>query len=202
MDLVFDGVTLTKAPQTSWDKPIEIRRKTNPNRRKFVEKSLLDGFWRSKPFQGRAGTRSGQSQGMPKHARGRSWDPPGAPRAAGRRPKVSPERFQDAPGPVRSDVGAQAARPAPSDVPAVRFLAVFVLSCDSSDVLRVPVFTMFCWPGTKGGPIAREQRTSSKIQVFRLPKSSSAALRASILSEKNGRERKKSVEVPPGLPKI
>ena len=42
------------------EKSIENRRKIEYNRRKIDEKSLLGGFGHSKPFRGRAGTRSGQ----------------------------------------------------------------------------------------------------------------------------------------------
>ena len=42
------------------EKSIENRRKSTQNRRKIDENSMLGGFKRSKPFQARAGTRSGR----------------------------------------------------------------------------------------------------------------------------------------------
>ena len=119
-------------------------RKTTKNRAKIDEESLLAGFGRPKPFRGRVGTRSGRAREAPKPGRERSWDAPGEPRAAGRRPRASPGRSQDAPGPVRSDVGVCATRQAKSDASSERFFFVFVLSRESSDVLFVPVFTVFC----------------------------------------------------------
>ena len=119
----------------------ENSEKPSQNRRKIDEKSLLAGFGRPKPFRGRVGTRSGRVREAPKPGRERSWDAPGEPRAAGRRPRASPGRSQDAPGLVRSDVGARAARQAPSDESSERFFVVFALSRVSSDVLFVSVFT-------------------------------------------------------------
>ena len=124
---------------------LENQRKTEPNRRKIVEKSFLAGFRRPRPFRGRGGTRSGRDLDAPKPSQERSWDAPGSPRAAGRRPRASPGRSQDAPGPVRSDVGVCATRQAQSDASSERFFVVFVLSRESSDVLFVSVFTVFCW---------------------------------------------------------
>ena len=64
------GIARTKAkdsapnsqqhPSKFDEKSIESRRKTKPNRREIVQKSLSGGFGRSKPFRGRAGTRSGR----------------------------------------------------------------------------------------------------------------------------------------------
>ena len=51
-----------------------------------------------------------------------------------------------------------------------RFFVVFVLSRESSDVPRVPVFTVFCWVRTKLARHARARRESSKIEAFRPPK--------------------------------
>ena len=135
----------------------------------------MDGFGRQKPFRGRVGTRSGRARDAPKPARGRSWDAPGAPRAAGRRPRATPGRSQDVPEPVRSDVGARTARQAPSDASSGRFFVVFVLSRESSDVLFVPVFTVFCWVRTKLTRNACERLKPSKIMPFRPPKSSPGA---------------------------
>ena len=130
-------------------KSVGNHRKTEPNRRKIVGKSILAGFGRPSPVQGRVGARSGRDLDAPKPAQERSWDAPGSPRAAGRRPRASPGRSQDAPGPVRSDVGVCATRQAKSDASSERFLDVFVLSRESSDVPRVPVFTRFCCLRTK-----------------------------------------------------
>ena len=80
----------------------ENQRKTEPSRRKIVEKSLLAGFGRPRPFRGHVGTRSGRARDAPKPAQERSWDAPGAPSAAGRRPRATPGRSQDDPWPVRS----------------------------------------------------------------------------------------------------
>ena len=71
----------------------ENHRKTEPSRRKIDQKSLLAGFRRPKAFRGRVGTRSGRDRGAPKPAQERSWDAPGTPRAAGRRPRASPGRL-------------------------------------------------------------------------------------------------------------
>ena len=89
---------------------LENQRKTEPNRRKIVEKSFLAGFRRPRPFRGRGGTRSGRDLDAPKPSQERSWDTPGSPRAAGRRPRASPGRSQDAPGLVWSNVGVCATR--------------------------------------------------------------------------------------------
>ena len=115
----------------------ENQRKTEPSRRKIVEKSLLAGFGRPKPFRGRVGTRSGRARDVPKPAQERSWDAPGAPRAVGRRPKASPGRSQDAPWLVRSDVGVRATRQAQLDASSERFFIDFVLSRESSDVQKM-----------------------------------------------------------------
>ena len=71
----------------------ENSEKPSQNRRKIDEKSLLAGFGRPKPFRGRVGTRSGRAREAPKPGRERSWDAPGEPRAAGRRPRASPGRL-------------------------------------------------------------------------------------------------------------
>ena len=123
----------------------ENSEKPSQNRRKIDEKSLLGGFGRPKPFRGRVGTRPGRARGAPKLGRERSWDAPGAPRAAGRRPRASPGRSQDAPGPVRSDIEVRAARLTQSDASSERFFIDFDSSRESSDVLFVSVFTVFCW---------------------------------------------------------
>ena len=119
------------------EKSSENPRKTEPNRRKIEEILLLDAFRRPKPFRGRVGTRSGRARDAPKLAQERSWDAPGAPRAAGRRPRASPGRSQDAPVPVRSDVGVCAMRQAQSDASSERFFVVFVLSRKCSDVRKM-----------------------------------------------------------------
>ena len=118
-------------------KSVGNHRKTEPNRRKFVGKSLLAGFGRPRPFQGRVGARSGRDLDAPKPAQERSWDAPGSPRAAGRRPRASPGRSQDAPGPVRSDVGVCATRQAKSDTSSERIFIVFVLPRECSDVRKM-----------------------------------------------------------------
>ena len=74
-------------------KSVGNRRKTEPNRRKIVGKSILAGFGRPSPVQGRVGARSGRDLDAPKPAQERSWDAPGSPRAAGRRPRASPGRL-------------------------------------------------------------------------------------------------------------
>ena len=108
--------------------------KPSQHRRKIVEKSLLAGFGRPKPFRGRVGTRSGRAREAPKPGRERSWDAPGEPRAAKSRPKASPGRSQDAPGPPRSDVRVHLEHRALSNEPAERIFTVFVSSRGSSDV--------------------------------------------------------------------
>ena len=74
-------------------KSVGNHRKTEPNRRKIVGKSILAGFGRPSPVQGRVGARSGRDLDAPKPAQERSWDAPGSPRAAGRRPRASPGRL-------------------------------------------------------------------------------------------------------------
>ena len=123
----------------------KVARKSAKNQAKIDEKSLLAGFGRPKPFRGRVGMRSGRARDTPKPGRERSWDAPGAPRAARRRPRASPGRSQDAPGPVRSDIEVRAARQTQSDASSERFFIDLVLSRESSDVLFVSVFAMFCW---------------------------------------------------------
>ena len=118
-------------------KSVGNHRKTEPNRRKIVGKSILAGFGRPSPVQGRVGARSGRDLDAPKPAQERSWDAPGSPRAAGRRPRASPGRSQDAPGPVQSDVGVRAARQPQSDASSERFFIDFVLSRESSYVLKM-----------------------------------------------------------------
>ena len=115
----------------------ENSEKPSQNRRKIDEKSLLAGFGRPKPFRGRVGMRWGRAREAPKPGRERSWDAPGEPRAAGRRPRASPGRSQDAPGPVQSDVGVRAARQPQSDASSERFFIDFVLSRESSYVLKM-----------------------------------------------------------------
>ena len=78
-------------------KSVGNHRKTEPNRRKFVGKSLLAGFGRPRPFQGRVGARSRRDLDAPKPAQERSWDAPGAQRELENRsqsnnPKTVPER--------------------------------------------------------------------------------------------------------------
>ena len=74
-------------------KSVGNHRKTEPNRRKIVGKSILAGFGRPSPVQGRVGARSGRDLDAPKPAQEQSWDAPGSPRAAGRRPRASPGRL-------------------------------------------------------------------------------------------------------------
>ena len=65
------------------------------------EKSLLGGFGRSKPFQGRAGTRSGR----PRAAPSRPGVDLGTPRARQERPGVDRKRPQDGPKTLPSPSG-------------------------------------------------------------------------------------------------
>ena len=64
---------------------------------------------------------------------------------------------------------------AASNAPSERFLIAFVLSRESSDVLRASVFTVFCWVRTRLAPNVHERRQTSKIEPFCPPKSSPGA---------------------------
>ena len=50
-----------------------------------------------------------------------------------------------------------------------RFFVDFVLSRESRDVPRVPVFTVFCWLRTKSAPNARKRPRLSEISRFGFP---------------------------------
>ena len=83
----------SKSSQKSTTKRPKIDEKPSPNDQKIDQNSLLDSFGRQKPFRGRVGTRSGRARHAPVPAQERSWDAPGAPRAAGGRPRASPGRL-------------------------------------------------------------------------------------------------------------
>ena len=146
-----------------------------PNRPKIDETSIVDHFGHSRRFRGRVRTRSGRPLDTQMPPQSRSWDAPGEPRAAKLRPKASLDRSADAPGPPRSSVRPRLEHRAPSNALAERFFIDFASSRESSDVARVPVFTVFCWLRTKLGPNARERRKTSKIHAFRPPKSTPGA---------------------------
>ena len=76
----------TKIDEKSFENP----QKWNQNQRKIDAKSILGGFWRSKPFRERAGTRLGRVRDAQKRPRDRSSGVRGGPRAFGDRPKKLP----------------------------------------------------------------------------------------------------------------
>ena len=114
------------------EKSFENPRKWSQNPLKIDAKLILGGFGRSKPFRGRARTRSGRARDAKKRLRDRSWGVRGGPRARGNRSKVSPGRSWDAPGQLRSGPRARLVRRALSNTLAERFCIVFVASCRSS----------------------------------------------------------------------
>ena len=121
------------------EKSFEYRRKRSPNRRKIDAKLILGGFWRSKPFRERAGTRLGRVRDAQKRPRDRSSGVRGGPRAFGDRPKASPGGSQDAPGRLRSHPRAHLVHRALSSTLAERFRIVFVVSRKSSKLkIRAP----------------------------------------------------------------
>ena len=115
------------------------------NRRKFDH----GRFWALQAFSGTRRDAVETATGCPKLLPKRSWSAPGEPRVAGSDPKASPGPSRDAPRLPRSAVQACSAHPTLSHAPAERFFNVFGLSCGSSDVLPVSVFTVFCCIRTK-----------------------------------------------------
>ena len=96
---LFEKIDTPASPLKSSKDRSKIVEKPSQNRRKIDENSLLGGFGRPRLFRGRVGTRSGPLRDAPKPARERFWDVPGEPRAAGRRPRASPECPKTLPGP-------------------------------------------------------------------------------------------------------
>ena len=106
---------------------------------------------------GRAGDRSRTPK---KPARVPSWGAPDKPRAPRNRPKVSPGRSQDAPGPSWSGIRTRVKHQGLSKVLTARFLVVFVSRCASLDMRFVSVFTMFC-----GFERSKQRTHASTIKV-------------------------------------
>ena len=100
---------------------------------------ILGGFGRSKPFWGRAGTRSGRDWDDHKPPQGRSWDVLGEPKAAGKHPKSCPGRSRDALRQPWNFVLARSVYQALSNALAGRFVDVFVSLRESSRLkIRAP----------------------------------------------------------------
>ena len=113
----------------------------------IVEKSTKNRSWTVLGVKSRFGDPSGRVRDATGTRQSRPRVDLGTPRARQERPggaQATPGRSQDAPERVRSDVGARAARKAPSGSSSQRFFIVFVLSRESSDVLFALVFTAFC----------------------------------------------------------
>ena len=143
------------------------------------------------PFRERAGTRSGCDRDAQNSPQGRSWSAPGEPRAAGSRPKASLGQSREAPGPARSGVRACLEYRALPNMLTERLLVVFALARGSSDVCFVSVFTVFCWLRATSDTNACARRKGSKINAFRLQKSSPGASgRAKIGLERPGSSSK------------
>ena len=100
------------------------RSQTDRKSTKIDENLILGGFGRSKPFRGRAGTRSGRDWDDCKPPQGRSWDAPGEPKAARKRFKSCPGRSRDALRQSRNIVRARSVYQAPSNALAGRFFDV------------------------------------------------------------------------------
>ena len=127
-------------------------------------------------FKAVSGTRQdalGTGSGRPKAALGAILGRPGRARGGRGRSKSVPGRVPSLPRTVPKRIRARSEHRGLSNALAERFFVVFVLSRESSDVLPVPRFTMFCWVRTKLAPNARARRESSKIEAFRPPKSTS-----------------------------
>ena len=152
------------------------RRKIGQKRWKMDEKmvSAVSGrsgsFWVAPRSRGNAlGTASGRQVGPSWPPSWPSWPPcwlavldaklaaPGDPNSARSRPRPRFERVHQL------------------ERRSHRFFVVFVLSRESSNVPRVPVFTVFCWVRTKFAPNMQERRQTSKIKPFCPAKSSSGA---------------------------
>ena len=115
------------------------RSQTDRKSTKIDENLILGGFGRSKPFRGRAGTRSGRDWDDCKPPQGRSWDAPGEPKAARKRFKSCPGRSRDALRQPWNFVLARSVYQALSNALAGRFFDVFVSLRESSRLkIRAP----------------------------------------------------------------
>ena len=154
-------------------KSTNIHPKSTPNRRKID----LGPFW---ALQAASGTRPdalGTAFNTQMPPQNRSWGALGEPRVAKSRPKASPGHPRDAPRLLRlsEPLWCTSCTERRRTRLRIDFLIAFVLSRESSDVLGVSVFTMFCWVSTKLTRNASERPAQSKIMLFRLPKSSLGA---------------------------
>ena len=112
------------------------RSQTDRKSTKIDENLILGGFGRSKPFRGRAGTRSGRDSDDCKPPQSRSWDAPGEPR---KRFKSCPGRCRDALRQPWNFVLARSVYQALSNALAGRFFDVFVSLRESARLkIRAP----------------------------------------------------------------
>ena len=163
---------------------VSEERKSSKNRREIVRKSSkivpksmknqrkfdLGPFWAFKAVSSTRRDALGTGSGRPKAALGAILGRPGRARGGRGRSKSAPGRVPSLPRTVPKRIRARSEHRGSSNALAERFFVVFVLSRESSDVPRVPVFTVFCWVRTKLARHARARRESSKIEAFRPPK--------------------------------
>ena len=149
------------------------RRKSRPKRAQIDENSMknrarvaLGQFGAIKVDSGAPREASGTAPERKKWPRGRSWEAAGGfrtvPGASGKRPGGSWDALGTTSGAVRSLPWHRALSKRLAD----RIFVVFVSSRESSDVLRVPRFVVFCCSWTKKATNGREGRRSSKKQGF------------------------------------
>ena len=134
----------TKSHRKSKPKRAQIAEKTTKFRPKIDEKSLWGSLGRPRSIRERPGRRPERLRSAKKSPRGRSWEPAGSSRiareASGEHPGGSWDAVVTISGAVRTRPWHHALSKRLSD----QFFFVFVSSHETSRVLRVPRFTMFC----------------------------------------------------------
>ena len=156
----------TRSRRKSKPKRAQIDEKTSKNSTKNRRKVVLGQFRAIKNHSEAAREAPERPRSAKKSPRDRSWEPADGSRTvsetSGERPEGSRDALGTTPGAVRTRPWRRALSKCLPD----RIFVVFVSSRESSDVLRVPRFTVFCCSWTKKATNGREGRRSSKKQGF------------------------------------